>query len=57
LAGLDTLSSPVNQPSTQPQPDVRANALEALTTLFALGRAVTSVLDLEELLQKIPELI
>src|SRR5215813_11241403 len=53
----DSMASPVNQPSTQPQPDVRANALEALTALFALGREVTSVLDLEELLQKIPELI
>jgi phosphoserine phosphatase RsbU/P len=30
---------------------------EALTTLFALGREVTSVLDLDELLHKIPELI
>jgi GAF domain-containing protein len=30
---------------------------ELLTTLFALGREVTSVLNLEELLQKIPELI
>jgi sigma-B regulation protein RsbU (phosphoserine phosphatase) len=30
---------------------------EALTTLFALGREVTSVLDLDELLQKIPQLI
>ena len=40
-----------------PEPDVRAGALEALTALFALGREVTSVLDLEELLQKIPELI
>ena len=30
---------------------------ELLTTLFALGREVTSVLDLDELLQKIPELI
>jgi sigma-B regulation protein RsbU (phosphoserine phosphatase) len=30
---------------------------EALTTLFALGREVTSVLDLNDLLQKIPELI
>jgi phosphoserine phosphatase RsbU/P len=47
----------VNQPSTAPEPDVRASAIEALTTLFALGREVTSVLDLEELLQKIPELI
>jgi phosphoserine phosphatase RsbU/P len=39
-------------------PDPRAaTALEALTTLFALGREVTSVLDLEELLQKIPRII
>jgi sigma-B regulation protein RsbU (phosphoserine phosphatase) len=30
---------------------------EQLTTLFALGREVTSVLDLDELLHKIPELI
>ncbi len=30
---------------------------DALTTLFALGREVTSVLDLAELLQKIPQLI
>jgi len=47
----------VNKPSTAPEPDVRAGAIEALTALFALGREVTSVLDLEELLQKIPELI
>ena len=47
----------VNQPSTAPEPDVRTGAIEALTALFALGREVTSVLDLEELLQKIPELI
>jgi phosphoserine phosphatase RsbU/P len=47
----------VTQPSTAPGPDVRASAIEALTALFALGREVTSVLDLEELLQKIPELI
>ena len=33
------------------------NTLEQLTTLFALGREVASVLDLEELLQKIPQLI
>ena len=47
----------MNKPSTAPEPDVRAGAIEALTALFALGREVTSVLDLEELLQKIPELI
>src|SRR5436309_1224549 len=33
------------------------NTTEALTTLFALGREVTSVLDLDELLAKIPQLI
>jgi len=33
------------------------NSSEQLTTLFALGREVTSVLDLEELLAKIPQLI
>src|SRR5262245_31737082 len=30
---------------------------DQLTTLFALGREVTSVLDIDELLRKIPELI
>src|ERR1035437_3876612 len=34
-----------------------ASTAEALTTLFALGREVTSVLDLNDLLQKIPQLI
>jgi sigma-B regulation protein RsbU (phosphoserine phosphatase) len=33
------------------------NLTEQLTTLSALGREVTSVLDLDELLQKIPQLI
>src|SRR5882724_9654255 len=47
----------VTEPTAAPESDVRAGALEALTALFALGREVTSVLDLEELLQKIPELI
>ena len=32
-------------------------AIEALSTLFALGREVTAVLDLDELLTKIPQLI
>src|SRR5437870_5188571 len=36
---------------------VHANTNEQLTTLFALGREVASVLDLQELLQKIPQLI
>ena len=47
----------MTEPTAAPEPDIRAGALEALTALFALGREVTSVLDLEELLQKIPELI
>src|SRR5437588_3371292 len=34
-----------------------ATTAEQLTTLFALGRELTSVLDLDELLQKIPQLI
>jgi sigma-B regulation protein RsbU (phosphoserine phosphatase) len=34
-----------------------ATTAEQLTTLFALGREVASVLDLDELLQKIPRLI
>ena len=40
-----------------PPPPQPAYTTEALTTLFALGREVTSVLDLDELLQKIPQLI
>ncbi len=47
----------MTESTAAPEPDVRGGALEALTALFALGREVTSVLDLEELLQKIPELI
>src|SRR6188508_8188 len=34
-----------------------ATDTELLSTLFELGREVTSVLDLEELLEKIPQLI
>ncbi len=43
--------------STPPSIDARVTAIEALSTLFALGREVTSVLDLEDLLQRIPQLI
>jgi sigma-B regulation protein RsbU (phosphoserine phosphatase) len=35
----------------------QATTAEQLTTLFALGREVASVLDLDELLQKVPQLI
>ena len=34
-----------------------SNTNEQLTTLYALGREVASVLDLDELLHKIPQLI
>ena len=45
-----------------PSPDGRtahrpASDTELLSTLFELGREVTSVLDLEDLLAKIPQLI
>ena len=45
-----------DSPAPSP-PDSRVTAIEALSTLFALGREVTSVLDLDELLPKIPQLI
>jgi sigma-B regulation protein RsbU (phosphoserine phosphatase) len=37
--------------------DSRVNAIEVLSTLFALGREVTSVIDLNELLHAIPQII
>jgi sigma-B regulation protein RsbU (phosphoserine phosphatase) len=42
----------MSEPSVRPPSDT-----ELLSTLFELGREVTSVLDLEELLAKIPQLI
>ena len=45
-----------DSPAATP-PDTRVTAIAALSTLFALGREVTSVLDLDELLPKLPELI
>jgi sigma-B regulation protein RsbU (phosphoserine phosphatase) len=47
----------VTESSITSPPDSRVSAIEALSTLFALGREVTSVLDLNELLQKIPQII
>jgi phosphoserine phosphatase RsbU/P len=38
-------------------PPVRPTDQQLLTTLFDLGRQVTSVLDLDELLQRIPQLL
>jgi sigma-B regulation protein RsbU (phosphoserine phosphatase) len=51
--GLVADSLPDSTPPTPPPPNLR----EIVVTLFELGREVTSVLDLEELLQKIPQLI
>src|SRR5687767_15313227 len=44
-------------PRLQASPDKTAADAEILSTLFELGREVTSVLDLDELLAKIPQLI
>ena len=43
-------------PATQ-GPTEAGDAAQLLVTLFELGREVTSVLDLDELLEKIPQLI
>ena len=43
--------------TSSPHAAPQATTAEQLTTLFALGREVASVLDLDELLQKIPQLI
>src|SRR6187401_3833162 len=48
----DTPSDPRLQAVGRPATDT-----ELLSTLFELGREVTSVLDLDELLAKIPQLI
>ena len=48
------MTSPTNRPSAS---TAHLTEREILLTLFDLGRQVTSVLDLDELLQKIPELI
>ncbi len=50
----------MSNPSPVPAPEAQAEAAEAaqlLVTLFELGREVTSVLDLDELLEKIPDLL
>jgi sigma-B regulation protein RsbU (phosphoserine phosphatase) len=45
-------------PAAVPPPDApRPSDQQLVTTLFDLGRQVTSVLDLDELLQRIPQLI
>ncbi len=48
----------MTDPTTAPTaPPARGTISETLTTLFTLGREVMSVLDLDELLHKIPQLI
>ena len=49
-----TQSAPPHRPPPEPE---LGEAARLLLTLFELGREVTSVLDLDELLEKIPELI
>src|SRR5436190_23874490 len=57
LERTDYTSEPVSDATgTSPSHPIATTA-EQLTTLFALGREVASVLDLDELLQKIPQLI
>src|SRR6187401_3095477 len=58
-----TLAGPLPELVAEPAPpsvpaaSSPANIRELVITLFELGREVTSVLDLDELLQKIPQLI
>jgi phosphoserine phosphatase RsbU/P len=52
---LEAVDRPVTDVTDTPAAPARTN--EQLTTLFALGREVASVLDLDELLPKIPQLI
>lgn len=46
-----------NERDPDTAPEGRSSDTELLATLFDLGREVTSVLDFDELLQKIPQLI
>lgn len=50
------MSSPVTEPSSS-HLSVGSHERDILLTLFDLGRQVAAVIDLDELLQKIPELI
>jgi phosphoserine phosphatase RsbU/P len=48
----------VADPTSPPAPPTApANIRELVVTLFELGREITSVLDLDELLHKVPQLI
>src|SRR5690606_20171625 len=45
------------QPSHSPPPTLSGNERDILLTLFDLGRKVASVIDLDELLPRIPDLV
>ena len=48
----------MNEPSAQnPPPTLSGNERDILLTLFDLGRKVTSVIDLDQLLERIPALV
>ena len=47
----------MNQTPTPSPPSTSASEHDVLLTLFDLGRQVASVVDFDELLQRIPELI
>src|SRR4051812_8418909 len=48
----------MNQPSTHVDPSAHSGTeKDIILTLFDLGRKVTSVIDLDELLPRIPELV
>ena len=47
----------MNESQSTTAPAVASNIREIVGTLFELGREVTAVLDLDELLEKTPQLI
>jgi phosphoserine phosphatase RsbU/P len=51
------MSEHIAAPTPLAQPPLPENIREIVTTLFELGREITSVLDVEELLKRIPVLI
>jgi sigma-B regulation protein RsbU (phosphoserine phosphatase) len=51
------VTEPATKASTSPAAPIPDNIREIVTTLFELGREITSVLDVDELLHKIPQLI
>lgn len=56
-ASAGVTAAPTSAESTTPASSERASEQETLRTLFELGHQVTAVLDLDELLQRIPQLL